>query len=265
MRMRIIPAYAGNASPSVTASSGLPDHPRVCGERPTPRMGSPLQRGSSPRMRGTRAGQQQQHRERRIIPAYAGNASAASSVHTLRSDHPRVCGERTTAVSVWIRHTGSSPRMRGTHLTGHAEGKHARIIPAYAGNAWIRRTWMSSLADHPRVCGERVLDPIIPGSVRGSSPRMRGTRREDWHRIGADRIIPAYAGNAVAPWPPRPPVPDHPRVCGERVLPAHNSGSRSGSSPRMRGTLPGPLVQVLWLRIIPAYAGNACLHDQQPA
>ena len=71
--MRIIPAYAGNTLPLISAARGGRDHPRVCGEHLRLRGIKSINPGSSPRMRGT-----QHHRDRfegvgGIIPAYAGN------------------------------------------------------------------------------------------------------------------------------------------------------------------------------------------------
>ena len=49
---------------------------------------------------------------------------------------------------------------------------------------------------------------------------------------------------------------DHPRVCGEhRPAPTGGAGC-SGSSPRMRGTLPRHTAEFQRRGIIPAYAGN---------
>ena len=71
------------------------------------------------------------------------------------------------------------------------------------------------------------------------------------------RIIPAYAGNAIHEQPAFVSLPDHPRVCGERLARITGTVSGFGSSPRMRGTrlIRSPLCT--GLRIIPAYAGNA--------
>ena len=48
----------------------------------------------------------------------------------------------------------------------------------------------------------------------------------------------------------------HPRACGERLLPRDSARSRSGSSPRVRGTDLDPRVQKIDHRFIPARAGN---------
>ena len=51
-------------------------------------------------------------------------------------------------------------------------------------------------------------------------------------------------------------VRDHPRVCGEHIGIAVPAELRSGSSPRMRGTLQVTQVEREAVGIIPAYAGN---------
>ena len=72
-QVRIIPAYAGNASQLTFAPVWSTDHPRVCGECLT--------------VSGGQLGVV------RIIPAYAGNAAMLADLESLRTDHPRVCGE----------------------------------------------------------------------------------------------------------------------------------------------------------------------------
>ncbi len=151
-----------------------------------------------------------------IIPAYAGNTGGEGAGHGHAS--------------------GSSPRMRGTHLVVREVVLMAGIIPAYAGNTW---SWWCSASipwDHPRVCGEHL------GCLVG--------------RVDGGGIIPAYAGNtsgmrlAHSHWRDHPRVcgehkiknatalakGDHPRVCGEHYDPARPRQAAAGSSPRMRGT-----------------------------
>ena len=77
------------------------------------------------------------------------------------------------------------------------------------------------------------------------------------------RFIPAWAGNALPPFPslPRPAV--HPRVGGERIWPTRQLRNTNGSSPRGRGTLGLKAVFSDIGRFIPAWAGNAhaVFHD----
>ena len=146
-------------------------------------------------MRGTPFRGFRRHVEAGIIPAYAGNTSAASLSRSLFRDHPRVCGEHRLFDAGFRGHVGSSPRMRGT-LSKHA-APH------------------SASRDHPRVCGEHSSILRRLRWTWGSSPRMRGTRLPFGPRQASAGIIPAYAGNTCClirpPWMRR----DHPRVCGE--------------------------------------------------
>ena len=151
---------------------------------------------------------------------------------------------------------GSSPRMRGTHVSPFREFAFRGIIPAYAGNTPVPCFVDLRFRDHPRVCGEHAVH--VPKTVfrLGSSPRMRGTLNmlcELWRDGG---IIPAYAGNT--PWkrPPHRFERDHPRVCGEHSFLTKSDLVPSGSSPRMRGTLLAVVENRIEDGIIPAYAGN---------
>ena len=69
-------------------------------------------------------------------------------------------------------------------------------------------------------------------------------------------IIPAYAGNTLAPDLRVGIVGDHPRVCGEHKFRRSKGFFRSGSSPRMRGTPRFRPWRDCQAGIIPAYAGN---------
>ena len=171
-------------------------------------------------------------------------------------DHPRVCGEHGT--KCWKPRTppGSSPRMRGTRESGMADYIAERIIPAYAGNTWWRTACPCCIWDHPRVCGEHTCSALAVPVTRGSSPRMRGTRVQQFASTLQHGIIPAYAGNTR--YPPYCPqaVPDHPRVCGEHPRAPIMKFHGAGSSPRMRGTPTCADYEIPWRGIIPAYAGN---------
>ena len=173
---------------------------------------------------------------------------------------------------------GSSPRVRGTPRGRPAAPRWRRFIPACAGNSRPIRRICRGPPVHPRVCGElrgrRSATPSPAGSsprvrrnslrlkslafvLAGSSPRVRGTRRQRIGRRPLMRFIPACAGNsccgAATPW--RCPV--HPRVCGELVSGSNSQSSGRGSSPRVRGTHPHHGRQRVRLRFIPACAGNS--------
>ena len=216
----IIPAYAGNTSLARLSSCSRRDHPRVCGEHVHFDRQRRYPPGSSPRMRGTRKPVKTKENGTGIIPAYAGNTSAARRREYRRWDHPRVCGEHCASRSNHLRLMGSSPRMRGTHQGWRDDGEVDGIIPAYAGNTRSDTGTSAGARDHPRVCGEHSHILRWRGDIMGSSPRMRGTPCRTPKKAISPRIIPAYAGNTsnirLKERPPR----DHPRVCGEHRLDA---------------------------------------------
>ena len=71
----IIPAYAGNTKLHGLLVAEVGDHPRVCGEHRVLSLNRSVNRGSSPRMRGTLFDRIHRMRGPGIIPAYAGNTS----------------------------------------------------------------------------------------------------------------------------------------------------------------------------------------------
>ena len=152
---------------------------------------------------------------------------------------------------------GSSPRVRGTPLRQLDLVVCSRFIPAGAGNARLRR-WRSTASPvHPRGCGERTPGTVSAAATNGSSPRVRGT--PDQRLVGQvhRRFIPAGAGNARARFRRSADPPVHPRGCGERAWHGERRGAKSGSSPRVRGTLFDRAFDCLLGRFIPAGAGNA--------
>ena len=192
--------------------------------------------GSSPRVRGTVVQPLHLGLQGRFIPACAGNSSATPSRWCRQPVHPRVCGEQPILPFSARTAIGSSPRVRGTGaLLGLAH--HAlRFIPACAGNSCAcdpsRRTW----SVHPRVCGEQSVSTRDFFSLRGSSPRVRGTGQDILEVLSIRRFIPACAGNRAEREAAKGGQPVHPRVCGEQLRDKHALIATSGSSPRVRGT-----------------------------
>ena len=192
--------------------------------------------GSSPRMRGT--------------------PRTWRTTGTRAWDHPRACGEHSSAYWIVMLESGSSPRMRGTHeRTGFLRPCHG-IIPAHAGNTPARTQPTTRRRDHPRACGEHPICLSKSSSVLGSSPRMRGTPVPGFESVMHGGIIPAHAGNTSFRWFRWFRDGDHPRACGEHVSLWTGRYGYRGSSPRMRGTLHDPRPDPVADGIIPAHAGN---------
>ena len=173
----IIPAHAGNTPAPSQKPSSPRDHPRACGEHRTDVEQHKKETGSSPRMRGTHKGSSAGGFAIGIIPAHAGNTVTAYVMPSCMRDHPRACGEHYRIRLGDEAQLGSSPRMRGTPLIEQTDIAQIGIIPAHAGNTRVMPRPTGHVEDHPRACGEHYRVAIAPVELRGSSPRMRGTRQ----------------------------------------------------------------------------------------
>ena len=89
---------------------------------------------------------------------------------------------------------GSSPRVRGK-ADGVAAGPCvAGIIPAGAGKSLIAKNLVILVRDHPRGCGEKIIEAEGVLRQKGSSPRVRGKATPPSSKSSTPRIIPAGAG-----------------------------------------------------------------------
>ena len=150
----IIPAHAGNTGHRKSTTAWTKDHPRACGEHSRRLTLDPLPHGSSPRMRGTLTAISLAESTVGIIPAHAGNTDALDRDLRVNGDHPRACGEHPLTICHSMPCTGSSPRMRGTHVVAGTPLSVSGIIPAHAGNTGMRVIICRFAGDHPRACGE---------------------------------------------------------------------------------------------------------------
>ena len=147
--------------------------------------------------------------------------------------------------------------MRGAVPSCPSRVCRPRIIPARAGSSHGRGEGVSVTWDHPRACGEQRPDGIHITLRPGSSPRVRGA---DVGQVGVGdqyRIIPARAGSSGCGTSPLLCPGDHPRACGEQVMPRRVRMPLPGSSPRVRGA--GKSAHGLGdgRGIIPARAGSS--------
>ena len=217
--------------------------------------------GSSPRVRGTANRRRCVGKNRRFIPAGAGNRRHGSDRPVPPAVHPRGCGEQRCLVTQGWRQDGSSPRVRRTDLHGKVAPTQHRFIPAGAGNSAGRIVSILDGPVHPRGCGEQGDDTAVTVSATGSSPRVRGTGGKALDLIRGKRFIPAGAGNSAPPCRRSRPRSVHPRGCGEQYVMEFTVIDRAGSSPRVRGTGPGNPRAQQARRFIPAGAGNRADRD----
>ena len=174
--------------------STKPEHPRVCGENSKILIDSTGSPGTSPRMRGKPRGTLNINLSRRNIPAYAGKTSRWCQPTLGPVEHPRVCGENVSDPSTWTASEGTSPRMRGKHRIAGNMTYQPRNIPAYAGKTLWTVDDLLFYGEHPRVCGENLVDTIVSNQSEGTSPRMRGKHELAFAVRKTARNIPAYAG-----------------------------------------------------------------------
>ena len=176
-RPGITPAYAGKSTSRCARRRRPRDHPRVCGEKRN-RCGR-LYRGagSPPRMLGKVASPRENSAPPGITPAYAGKSGTNSRSRSVRGAPPRARGPKTSRT-----------------LKLHARGG---ITPAYAGKSQWPTYRHVHTRDHPRVCGEKLVERNNPNPVMGSPPRMRGKGTCLRRSLPLTGITPAYAGKRL--------------------------------------------------------------------
>ena len=170
--------------------------------------------------------------------------------------YPRVCGG-TGPVRAWIiPGIGLSPRVRGNHRGGCAQGRLRGSIPACAGEPSRSRSTSPASRVYPRVCGGTVSTPSSDVGRMGLSPRVRGNPRGQRRSAVRVRSIPACAGEPRNSPTPYPLVKVYPRVCGGTISRIHRIYARNGLSPRVRGNLGFDDPRGRLYRSIPACAGE---------
>ena len=139
-RLGIIPAYAGNTRQFKNAcrfNGGSSPHTR--GTRIHTNRNC-IYRWDHPRIRREhRARGSPRGVGRRIIPAYAGNTTAVSNCeNAVTGSSPHTRGTRSPRLSAAER-CWDHPRIRGEHgRSPFLFYFNSGIIPAYAGNTWLR-------------------------------------------------------------------------------------------------------------------------------
>ena len=97
-----------------------------------------------------------------ITPAYAGKSKIIKSVAICIGDHPRLCGEKFTDPPLALAGQGSPPPMRGKENRLISVLSEFGITPAYAGKRAYFAVEVSSVRDHPRLCGEKLSMMYFP-------------------------------------------------------------------------------------------------------
>ena len=133
-RTGIIPACAGSTLKVSGRLRFAWDYPRMCGEHIVANRNCGSVQGSSPHVRGARAGRARPAGPSGIIPACAGSTVEQLFLTTVIGDHPRMCGEHTDLGKIVRVQWGSSPHVRGAPYRQAVFRHRAGIIPACAGS-----------------------------------------------------------------------------------------------------------------------------------
>ena len=131
----ITPAWAGKSAGFQSAPSGPRDHPRVGGEKSSPRIAAGRPLGSPPRGRGKGFFHGRSVPLAGITPAWAGKSFSMTARGRVRRDHPRVGGEKINRLLSILICWGSPPRGRGKEIPKRKKSETARITPAWAGKS----------------------------------------------------------------------------------------------------------------------------------
>ena len=211
-----IPACAGEPERGLTLGDVERVYPRVCGGTFQPLSAVPQAKGLSPRVRGNRRRTGLSRGSEGSIPACAGEPHCGEPLRFPKGVYPRVCGGTHCSHSSHSSGSGLSPRVRGNPARGRGgrrrpgsipacagEPPRHRLrphppppgsIPACAGEPPRPRTRHPPAAVYPRVCGGTPSAGVYLWARAGLSPRVRGNPIGCVADGGAERSIPACAG-----------------------------------------------------------------------
>ena len=232
---RSIPACAGEPRCKHWACYQFLVYPRVCGGTGYGLADGRGTGGLSPRVRGNRRVRQQLPRNRRSIPACAGEPAGGNAVAGVIAVYPRVCGGTLANLSAVARRWGLSPRVRGNRGRGQRPRDRSRSIPACAGEPRVAPSPIPQTRVYPRVCGGTTSRRERCISATGLSPRVRGNLRCGQASGLRFRSIPACAGEPTGGCGKCLARRVYPRVCGGTPHLRATSPAWYGLSPRVRG------------------------------
>ena len=169
----------------------------MCGEKQFLLSSLVFVEGSPPHVRGKELRTAFKPCRLGITPACAGKSQCACTRARSARDHPRMCGEKQSNSRIRMIQKGSPPHVRGKAAHDQIRVLVLGITPACAGKrTWP--TWMPPAArDHPRMCGEKLLDASNCAWFWGSPPHVRGkVVKRNFPNFPA-RITPACAGKST--------------------------------------------------------------------
>ncbi len=224
LRLRFIPAGAGNTILSWLNRQAIAVYPRWRGEHMARGPGRGIESGLSPLARGTHTKSLSQLIVSRFIPADAGNTIVTGRPTGFGTVYPRWRGEHESAAPPGVLRFGLSPLARGTRLRIVRSTFCSGFIPAGAGNTPPGGFRPGPAAVYPRWRGEHASGRISTRSGSGLSPLARGTHGPGTGPWNRKRFIPAGAGNTYKACHINQKSAVYPRWRGEHFLPPRRTG-----------------------------------------
>ena len=189
-----IPARAGEPWRRPCRPSPESVYPRACGGTTGDIHLKPPGEGLSPRVRGNLFAAPADRRVRGSIPARAGEPHHSRPQSPTTGVYPRACGGTDRAATPERLDRGLSPRVRGNLTDTGGIGMTERSIPARAGEPSADSGFRTHRRVYPRACGGTSPASSLNVRQQGLSPRVRGNRFGRSNPPGAERSIPARAG-----------------------------------------------------------------------
>ena len=124
------------------------------------------------------------------------------------------------------------------------------------GNTCDKTSGSCRSSVHPHACGEHNKNLLALYFGYGSSPRLWGTPRVGQRQRRERRFIPTPVGNTSESFFVDRLTTVHPHACGEHMGNMSCSTVKTGSSPRLWGTLQRSRLSSRNIRFIPTPVGN---------
>ena len=126
----------------------------MCGESALNEANRPKVIGSPPHVWGKPIGYNGRWLFFRITPTCVGKALPPAQGLTDDWDHPHMCGESIVDGMTAREQPGSPPHVWGKLGFNLIDYRAFGITPTCVGKAPEPVSWMSSIRDHPHMCGE---------------------------------------------------------------------------------------------------------------
>ena len=153
--------------------------------------------GSPPQVRGKHFSRADCSPRTGITPAGAGKTFCHHKTEDCGWDHPRRCGENDGKWGKKSQFAGSPPQVRGKREDRRNAQTVSGITPAGAGKTSIGAFCPNVPRDHPRRCGENIINGNSDYNIEGSPPQVRGKHRLKACESPNAGITPAGAGKTA--------------------------------------------------------------------